>query len=301
MNIEGHDLARRAVRWSKLVMQCVLPSPPESRTHARRRVALFFHRRFSSEMTFRRNGFRWTGTPLCLISESIFLYDHYQDASIERLIKFVNADRPVVVNIGAHIGDIALPLSRKWKQVIAIEPNPKTFAMLQRNVRQNGLCGRIVCCQAAISDLPGEGQLVVYPESANCELLGKEGQVGYGLGDHPEYVQVRTDRLDRLLESLEVAPHNVALVWSDTQGFESHVIESASQLWANGTCLWVEIWPTGLDCHSGTRYFVELCKQHFSRLVRAERLGGEPEPIGAIDSIVAALKFGEHTDALLIP
>jgi FkbM family methyltransferase len=288
-------------RWPKLVAQSVLPGPVERRILARRRIALFFYRKFSTEMNFRRNGFLWTGTSGSLVSESIFLSGHYQDDSIEQLKKFVKSARSTVVNIGAHIGDVALPLTRRWKRVIAIEPNPGTFGMLLRNVCQNGLEGRIKCFQAAISDQAGEGQLVVYPEAANCELLGSEHQVGYGLDGDSMFIPVKTARLDVLLQSLDVAADDVALVWSDTQGFESHVIESAPRLWAGGTCLWVEIWPRGLDCHGGSHQFIELCKQHFRRIVRAERLNSEPEHIEALDSIVGGLKFGEHTDALLIP
>jgi FkbM family methyltransferase len=298
---EGHTLVSRIVRWPKIVAHSVLPGPAERRTLARRRIALFFHRQFSTEMTFQRNGFRWTGTPSCLISESIFLSGHYQDASIIQLAKLVKNGRSTVVNIGAHIGDVALPLSRKWNHVIAIEPNPSTFEKLKVNVRQNQLEENIECYQAAISDEAGEGNLVVYRETAACELIGDEGRLGYGSREYVARVPVKTVRLDSLLESLAVAPSDVALVWSDTQGFEPHVIESAPQLWAGGTCLWVEIWPQGLDCHGGSRHFIEVCKKHFTRIVRAERLDGEPEHIDALDSIISDLKSGEGTDALLIP
>ena len=252
-------------------------------------------------MTFRRNGFQWTGTPGCLVSESIFLSDHYQDDSISALSRFVKSGRPAVVNIGAHIGDVALPLSRQWQRVIAVEPNPATFAKLQQNVRQNGLEARISCHPFAVSDSAGEARLVVYPETAACELVGNEGKVGYGTREYKEQLPVQTVRLDSLVASLGIAPDDVALVWSDTQGFESHVIRSAPELWAAGTCLWVEIWPQGLECHGGTRQFIELCKKYFTRVVRADRLEAEPENIDALELIVRGLKPEEGTDALLIP
>jgi FkbM family methyltransferase len=252
-------------------------------------------------MSFERNGFRWTGEPNCLVSESIFLSDHYQDDSIEAVSRFVKLDRPTVVNIGAHMGDVALPLSRKWEKVIAIEPAPSTFAKLQRNVRQNGLDGRIICYQAAISDTSGERELVVYRETAACELVGDEGRVGYGDREYLERVPVKTWRLDHLMEALKVSANDVGLVWSDTQGFESQVIESAPALWAGGTCLWVEIWPQGLECHGGSRHFVEVCKKYFAHFVEEKRMDGKPESIDALELIVDRLKDGEHTDVLLIP
>ena len=289
------------MRWPKLAAQSVLPGSAAERTHARRRMALFFHKQFSKEISFERIGFLWTGTPGCLITESIFLHGHYQDAPIEALIKFVKAGRSTVINIGAAIGDVALPLSRKWKKVIAIEPTPATFATLQRNVRQNHLEQQITCYQAAISDVTGERELVVYDEPAACELAGDDGQVGYGDRKYLERVAVKTWRLDSLLESLHVAPDEVGLVWSDTQGFEAQIIESAPKLWASGTCLWVEIWPQGLAAHGGSARFIEVCKKYFTRLVSENHLDGKPESLSALDAVVAGLKFGEHVDVLLIP
>jgi FkbM family methyltransferase len=296
-----HKLIRWIERGSQLGLRSLLPGPQEARVLARRQIALFFLRHFRKEMTFRRNGFTWTGSPFCLVSESIFLSGHYQDAFIELLLKYLNAERTVIVNIGAHIGDVALPFSRTGKRVVAIEPNPKTFARLQKNVRQNNLDARIDCLQFAISDKEGLAQLVVYPDAASSELLGDESRVGYGLGVQSIQVQVKTVRLDGLLKSRGITPDQVALVWSDTQGLEAQVIESAPDLWRNGTLLWVEIWPRGLDCHGGADHFVELCKRHFRSLLRADQMKCDPEPIDNVESIVRSLKFGEHTDALLIP
>jgi FkbM family methyltransferase len=296
---------RKLIRWMlKGFMygaQSFLPGSQTRRIRARRQIALFFVRRFSTEMAFRRNGFLWTGTPFCLVAESIFLDDHYQDAYIERLRKWLKNERPVIVNVGAHIGDVALPLSRTGKRIIAIEPNPETFARLQRNVSQNNLGQEIICCQLAISDMVGEARLVIDPQTANCELMNESGETGHGPVESRGVLQVETTRLDDLLKSLGIAPDQVALVWSDTQGLESLVIESGSALWANGVPLWVEIWPKGLDCHGGTDRFVETCKRHFVRVLRKEHLDGEPESIKALESIVIGLKYGEYTDVLLIP
>ena len=301
MTIEGQQFTSRMLRWPKLVAQSVLPGPAENRTQARRRIALFFHKQFSREMTFERNGFLWTGTPECLISESIFLHDHYQDDSIDGLVKFLKFKRPTVVNVGAAIGDVALPFSRKWKKVVAIEPTPSTFARLQRNVRQNNLEEIITCYRAAISDVNGERDLVVYDEPAGCELVGDDGKVSYSVHRILERVAVETWRLDTLLESLHVAPNEVDLVWSDTQGFESQVMESAPNLWAGGTCLWVEIWPQGLEAHGGNSRFVATCKKYFSRFVSEKGLNGDTQSMDALDPIVEALAYGEHVDVLLIP
>ena len=283
----------------------LLTSPPGRRT-LRRRLALALLRRLRTELTFRRNGFKWTGPTVCSITRSLFIDGHYQDAYLEPLTNWLwaNTDfsRPVVVNIGANLGDVALPLSQTGKRVVAIEPSPETFARLQHNVTQNGLAERIQCSQVAISDEPGSAELVLAGNPGNCELRGDGDRIGFnGVDVVRGVVSVKAMRLDTLMESLGIRSAEVGLVWSDTQGYESQVILSAPDLWKNGTPLWVEIWPKGLDCHGGTDRFIEVCKRHFKRILVAHRLGDEPEPIDAVGGLVRALKPGTFTDGLLIP
>jgi len=283
----------------------LLISPGGCRT-LRRSLALALLRRLRTELTFRRNGFKWTGPAACSITGSLFINGHYQDAYLEPITKWLRANtdysKPVVVNIGANLGDVTLPLSRTGKRVIAIEPNPETFARLQHNVKQNGLAERIQCCKVAISDEPGNAELVLAGNPGNCELRGDGDRIGFnGVDVVRGVVSVTTMRLDTLMESLGIRSAEVGLVWSDTQGYESQVISSAPDLWKNGTPLWVEIWPKGLDCHGGTDRFIEVCNRHFKRILVADQLGDEPEPIDAVGRLVRALKPGTFTDGLLIP
>jgi FkbM family methyltransferase len=258
------------------------------------------------EITFRRQGFLWTGSTASTITQTIFLDEHYQDSHLGPLTDWLKIhtdfSRPVIVNIGANIGDVALPLTRTGKRVVAVEPNPETFARLQRNVRQNGLADRVTCCDLAISTDPGTAELVVARDAGNSEINAPDGRVGFdGVDERKRIVPVKTARLEALLERLQVAPNQVALVWSDTQGFESQVIASAPALWQHRTPLWVEIWPKGLACHGGTQKFLELCQRHFQSVLPGCRFERDPEPITTLASVVAGLKGAEFTDVLLIP
>jgi len=272
----------------------------------RRSLALALLRRLRAEMTFRRNGFKWTGPTACSITGSLFMNGHYQDAYLEPITKWLRANtdfsRPVAVNIGANLGDVALPLSRTWEKVVAVEPNPETFARLQYNVKQNGLAERIQCCKVAISDEPGSAELVLAGDPGNCELRGDLNGIGFnGVDVVRGAVSVTTIRLDALMEALGIRSADVGLVWSDTQGYESQVILSAPGLWRSGTPLWVEIWPKGLDCHGGAGRFIEVCNRHFKRILVADQLGREPVAIDAVGDLVRALRPGTFTDGLLIP
>jgi FkbM family methyltransferase len=275
----------------------------EARTHIRRRLALEYLVRFRSEITFRRNGFVWTGPPGCTITRAVFIDGQHQDVYIGSLGKWIIPERPVIVNVGANIGDTTLPLTRTGKKIVAIEPSPETFARLRTNVLQNGLEESVICCEVAIADTAGSARLVVAAQPGNSEILGESGAVGFDGDDQRRgVVSVMTQPLVDLLRSHGVAPDQVALVWSDTQGFESQVVESGAPLWASGTPLWVEVWPKGLDCHGGTERFVRGCEQHFKSFLTARYLHSAPEPIEALDALVTNLKqHGQAIDILLLP
>lgn len=274
-----------------------------ARTHISRRISLGWLSQFRSIITFSRNGFVWTGPSSCTITRTIFIDGQHQDVFIGSLAKWIKPHKRVIVNVGANIGDTALPLSRTGKHVLAIEPSPETFGRLQYNVQRNGLEQAITCVQCAISTTTGTANLVIADQPGNNELMGDQGHVGFeGQDRKRDVIAVPTVPLDDLLKSRQIGPDQVALVWSDTQGFESQVIESAPALWANGTPLWVEVWPRGLECHGGTDRFVELCRQYFTSFCSAKDIALPPKPVAGLESLVAELKRNDqYTDVLLIP
>src|SRR5256712_7596936 len=60
----------------------------------------------------------------------------------------------VVVDVGAHIGRYALRAATKASKVIAIEPDPSNFILLEQNVRLNGF-SNVVLVPHALSSRPG--------------------------------------------------------------------------------------------------------------------------------------------------
>ena len=61
-----------------------------------------------------------------------------------------------VVDAGAHIGSFTLfAAERGAHQIVAIEPNPETYALLVENVRLAGLADRVTTLNRAVADTPG--------------------------------------------------------------------------------------------------------------------------------------------------
>lgn len=81
-------------------------------------------------------------------------------------------DRPVIVEAGAHHGAYAIVLGRivqpKQGRVIALEPNPESFAILKENVRLNGLNETVICECVAAGDKAG---------SMPMEMMGSQSRI----------------------------------------------------------------------------------------------------------------------------
>lgn len=62
----------------------------------------------------------------------------YGTGQLQAVTRLINPASNVLV-VGAHIGTLAIPISRNCSYVAAIEANPKTFRLLQMNIRLNNV------------------------------------------------------------------------------------------------------------------------------------------------------------------
>lgn len=81
-----------------------------------------------------------------------------------------------VVDAGANIGMFSLWFARQspTARIISLEPFPKTFQLLQQNIRANALEGRVQVMQRALAAESGERQMIAFGESPTSRLLPRD-------------------------------------------------------------------------------------------------------------------------------
>src|SRR5207247_3936792 len=75
-----------------------------------------------------------------------------------RLFAWLVGSGDTVVDGGAYLGFYMLLAARRvgrFGEVLAFEPNPQTFVLLERNVRKNGYERRVIARRGCIADRPG--------------------------------------------------------------------------------------------------------------------------------------------------
>ena len=267
----------------------------------------------SEEVTFKRDGILWT-TPVGRLSvaKNCFIDGMHQAREISAVLGWLKSKgrlgpgTKAFIDVGANLGVPAIPFARMTgKRVVGIEPEPVTFALLRRNVDQNGLADQIILMNAAVSNARKETDLIVHSDPSRSEI--STGHQVQGFGSAPtdsRRMRVSTLPLDEILTMSGLSAGEIALVWSDTQGHERQVIESGPSLWRAGVPLFVELWPVGLRAHGGLDEFCREITKHFKEVVLRDDLltqgtSAVVRPIADIPEYLSKLRG--HTDALLIP
>jgi FkbM family methyltransferase len=149
-----------------------------------------------------------------------------------------------IVDIGANTGvtSIGMLYTGELRRAIAIEPEPRNLALLQQNVRQNGLEERILCLPYAVSDRAGEVVLAVAPRDSGAHHVVADKTPPDEPSD--QQVSVHSERLGNLLAALPAdRTDDIAVIWIDIEGHEGYVFAGAREYLSQGVPVVSELYP----------------------------------------------------------
>lgn len=127
------------------------------------------------------------------------------------------------IDVGANVGFFSIHLAKQpgSQKVLAIEPNPRAFEYLQRNLEQNNVADKIEIVRCAAAS-----------KSEELELVSFEGREEYSSissnihpsvqGLEPTRYKVQADPLDSILEGRGLTP---GLIKIDAEGAELEVLK----------------------------------------------------------------------------
>jgi FkbM family methyltransferase len=174
----------------------------------------------------------------------------------------------VVIDIGANIGYYTLIFAKgvgPAGRVVAFEPEPGNFALLEENVAGNGY-RNVTLAQLAVSDRTGSARLYLDADNAgDCRM--------YDSRDRRPSVEVETVRLDEHLAWLD----RIDLIKMDIQGAEPAALRGMRGLLGRHRQLklLVEFWPYGLQLFGADpkEFLDALCEAGFALWNLNERRG----------------------------
>ncbi len=231
-------------------------------SHAIFRHALYrLHGVLSETVTIQTKQGRLTmSTKDDAIGASLFCSRQYEYDSSLRAIRFLKSmgfvprENLYMLDIGANIGLIStgLLLANEIQNAVAIEPEPKNFALLVKNVEQNGLSERVRCLQVAVGDRettltmelsstnPGDHRIRSTPTE---EAIERQNESSRRTVQVPSLPLMQILQLPEIRNAATAAP---SLLWIDVQGYEGYVFAGGKAFLSLGIPTVSEIWPYGI-------------------------------------------------------
>ena len=213
------------------------------------------------------------------ISERLFTHREFEldfMRSSMSLLRSANLHPPkgqgLVLDVGANIGVISIGMlaTGEVRSAVAIEPDPKSFLMLNKNIQLNGLEHDIVALNWAATD----NTSVLEFELAGGNYGDNRVRCGTG-GNAPELffesnrrtLTLQGRRLDDLPHFLSKEVWNkISVLWIDIQGHEGFAFRGAEGLLSKQIPVVTEFWPYGvLRSGMSKGEFCTLASDHWSR------------------------------------
>jgi FkbM family methyltransferase len=195
--------------------------------------------------------------------------DGIYEPLVTRLVQKEVGPDNVVLDIGAHIGYYTLIFAAQvglHGRVYAFEPEPGNFALLERNVGENGYCN-VTIARKAIAGKAARVRLYVTEENSGDNRI-------YDSHDGRRSLEVETMQLD---DYFAEDPGKIDFIKMDIQGAEYAALCGMADLLKQnrGVKLVTEFWPFGLAMFGvAPESYLQLLIDHGFHLSNIdERLG----------------------------
>lgn len=156
-----------------------------------------------------------------------------------------------LVDIGANIGTISIAAlnDHKIRRVIAVEPEPRNFALLQANIRINKQDDHFTLFNLAATG-PNEHNLIFELSEKDYGDHRVRHKTSDGLFSEStrECIEVGSIQIDNLLQNFDPT---TCFIWIDTQGYEGNVLSGSREQISRRVPICFEFWPYGLKRTGG--------------------------------------------------
>jgi FkbM family methyltransferase len=179
----------------------------------------------------RRDGFE-----IACRNENVF-WQTYQEIFVDGEYDFVCEDfQPFIIDCGSHIGLSVLFFKSRYPyaRIIAFEPDPDNYELLQRNIVMNEL-DAVVAINAAVAEYTGSATYYreIFGDESAPDTRGYSISRSWGDRGHSRTLKVQTKRL------LPYIQETVSYLKLDVEGVEQAVLEDIEErlVWVQRLCV----------------------------------------------------------------
>jgi FkbM family methyltransferase len=185
-----------------------------------------------------------------IIGRSLYINGHYEFDTFLDVLKILEnkIKKNTLIDIGANIGSICIPaIKRKiFEKCIAIEPEPYNYNLLSKNIFINDVNDKIETLNIALGQHENE-QLKFELSKDNFgdhRIKSNSKEKNFYNEDKRTIITVNTKTLDTIMKNFNPKE---TLIWIDTQGYESFILDGGINTLSKKPPIVIEFWPYGLD------------------------------------------------------
>ncbi len=168
---------------------------------------------------------------------------HWNWDAIAYILGILNG-RGTFIDLGANIGMYTVPVAKGAAKVIAFEPDPTNFRMLQLNVQANG-SKHVSLHNVALSSESGLLDFELSPGNMGDHRLHRPTSAPALMDEaNRTIVSVPARRLDGVVDVARL--EHPVVIKMDVQGAEPLVSEGGRNTFGHADLLMTEFWPYGI-------------------------------------------------------
>ena len=163
----------------------------------------------------------------------------------------------LVMDVGGYIGMSSIGFLNfdLFDSALIFEPNPNSFSLIKKNIKQNNFTNQISAFNVALSNENSELLMELSHKNFGDHRIRQEGvvQKGHYHEEDRKVISVSSVALDEFIEeNPQVNFKDISMVWMDIQGHEGKFLQGASNFLSSQKIpVVMEFWPYGI-LRSGT-------------------------------------------------
>lgn len=203
-----------------------------------------------------------TFAPQDYLGRSVFVKNHFDRDHVGRLMRKlkelgIGVEGKTLLEIGANIGThtVYFALTGAFSRIVAVEPDPRNFELLEENVRQNGFDDLVIRMPYAASDRQAEIEFFLHPNN--------HGKSSPSSG-HADDVRIAVPALPvpEILAQAGVTDAEIGVVWMDIEGYEPTASRSLVSLFERRIPIHMEF-TADFYGRAEAAEFVRLLAKHY--------------------------------------
>lgn len=179
----------------------------------------------------------------CVVGLNMRYFGIWGGEELDIILKLVNPLDNVLI-VGAHIGTLAIPVSRRVNRLVAIEANPQSFGLLNLNLKLNDISNCKAMNVAASNNTTEIKFRMNRLNSGGSKRKPLKDNYMYHYDD-PEEITVKGVVLDNILDN------NFDTIIMDLEGSEYFAMKGMKKILSHANALVIEFVPHHLTNVAG--------------------------------------------------